>query len=141
MLFYLHIIIIYNIPRTISDLTNMLTHYVLFQYRKDLRKILYKYFTSLQILPMNLLSSFLCNYFYIYVSIYVYFKYIINVYILYVEMCLFVFMVRPDLDPRPKLTPANSGIPCWPHILNLAQVDSISTIHPKLTPVNTIYVS
>ena len=52
----------------------------------------------------------------------------------------YMILLRPELDPRPKLTPFNSEIPCWPQILNLARVGSISTKHPKLTPVNTIYV-
>ena len=51
-----------------------------------------------------------------------------------------LYMLMPELDSRPKLTPTKSGVPCWPHILNLARVGSIFTIHPKLTPVNTIYV-
>ena len=52
----------------------------------------------------------------------------------------FLILLRPEFDPRSKLTPFTSGIPCWPQILNLARVGSISTTHPKLTPVNTIYV-
>ena len=44
-----------------------------------------------------------------------------------------------ELDPRQKLAPTNLRIPCLPHILNLARVASISTIHPNLTPVATIY--
>ena len=32
--------------------------------------------------------------------------------------------LRPELDPRPKLTPANSGIPRWLHFYHTSQVDS-----------------
>ena len=59
--------------------------------------------------------------------------------LLALELRQLLFMLRPELDPCPKLTPANSGIRCWPQNLNLVRVGSISTTHPKLTPLNTIY--